>query len=82
MGYKGVVVSDDLQMRAISKHFTLKQTVTLAINSGVDILLFGNQLAKQDLDELVDTIFKQVKNGSIPHAKIVEANKRIKKLHE
>jgi beta-N-acetylhexosaminidase len=82
MGYKGVIVSDDLQMRAISKHFTLKQTVTLAINSGVDILLFGNQLAKQDLDELVDTIFKQVKNGSIPHAKIVEANKRIKKLHE
>jgi len=82
MNYKGVVVSDDLQMKAISKHYTLKETVTLAINSGVDILLFGNQLANQDIDELVETILEQVKNGSIPHARIVESNKRIKKLHE
>jgi len=82
MGYKGVVVSDDLQMKAISKHYTLKETVTLAINSGVDILLFGNQLADQNIDELVETIFLQVKNGSISHARIIESNKRIKKLHE
>jgi len=82
MGYKGVIVSDDLQMKAISKHFTLKETVTLAINSGVDILLFGNQLGNQNLDELIETILEQVKNGSIPHAKIIEANRRIKKLYE
>lgn len=82
LGFNGVIVSDDLQMKAISKHYTLKQTVTLAINGGVDILLFGNQLAEQNLSELIDTIFTQVKNGSIPHAKIEEANKRIKALYE
>ncbi|MCD4667625.1 MAG: glycoside hydrolase family 3 protein [Sulfurimonas sp.] len=82
MDYKGVIVSDDLQMKAISKHFTLKETITLTINSGVDILLFGNQLANQNLDELINTILAQVKNGEIPHAKIIESNRRIKKLHE
>ncbi len=82
MGYKGVIISDDLQMKAITKHFTLRKTVTLAINSGVDILLFGNQLANQNLDELINIILEQVKNGAIPHAMIIEANRRIKKLHE
>ena len=82
MGYKGVVVSDDLQMKAISSHYTLKETVTLAINAGVDILLFGNQLGDQNTKELVETIFGEVKNGAIPYERILESNLRISKLHE
>ena len=82
MNYTGVVVSDDLQMKAISSHYTLKETVTLAINAGVDILLFGNQLAEQNTDELIETIYGEVKNGSIPLKRILESNKRISQLHE
>ncbi|MCK4974803.1 MAG: glycoside hydrolase family 3 protein [Sulfurimonas sp.] len=82
LGYKGVVISDDLQMKAISKHYTLKQTVTLAINSGVDMLLFGNQLAEQDIDELVEVILTQVKNGSISMKRITESNERLELLHK
>ncbi len=82
MGYKGVIISDDLQMKAISKHYTLKETVTLSINAGVDILLFGNQLGNQDIDELIEMIFMQVKNGSISYQKILASNQSIKKLHE
>ena len=81
MNYNGVVISDDLQMKAISKHYTLEQSVTLAINSGVDILLFGNQLAHNDVNEIVDVIFTQVKNGSISYERIEESNKRIELLH-
>ena len=79
--YKGVIISDDLQMKAISKHYTLEQTVTLAINSGVDMLLFGNQLSNQDIDKLVDVIATQVKNGTIPMNRILESNKRLELLH-
>ena len=46
----------DMQMEAITKHYSLKQSVTLAINSGVDIVLFGNQLGNQDVGELVEVI--------------------------
>ncbi|MCW8954599.1 MAG: glycoside hydrolase family 3 protein [Sulfurimonas sp.] len=82
LNYKGVVISDDLQMKAISQHYTLEQTVTLAINSGVDMLLFGNQLSEQNIDELVDVIVKQVKNGAISMSRIIESNKRLELLHK
>ncbi len=81
MGYTGVIISDDMQMKAISKHYPLKEAVTLAINAGVDMLLFGNQLESQDTDELIDLILKQVKNGAISLKRIEESNRRIELLH-
>ena len=81
LGFKGVVISDDLQMKAISKHYSLKESITLAINSGVDILLFGNQLGEQNLPELIDTILSQVKRGAIKYERIQESNQRIQNLH-
>ncbi len=80
LGFQGVIVSDDLQMKAISEHYSLKDTVTLVINAGVDILLFGNQLATQNIDQLIDLIYSQVQNGSINYERIIESNQRIKKL--
>lgn len=80
LGYQGVIISDDLQMKAISEHYTLEQTVTLAINSGVDILLFGNQLGKQNMKELIDTIYKQIKENKIPYERVLESNQRIERL--
>ena len=81
LGFRGVIVSDDMQMKAISAHYTLKEALTLAINSGVDMLIFGNQLDYTPTKAIVETIFKQVKNGAIPYKRIVEANKRIAILH-
>jgi beta-N-acetylhexosaminidase len=40
-----VVITDDLQMGAIRKHYSLQDTIRRAINAGDDILLFGNQLS-------------------------------------
>lgn len=82
LGFKGVLVSDDLQMGAISKHYSLEEIVTLSINSGIDMLLFGNQLATQDTGELVEVIVEKVKSGAIPLERILESNKRIEQLHK
>ncbi len=83
MDYEGVIITDDLQMAAIHKHYTLKETVTLALNSGVDILLFANQLAKPvGLDAIVKVIKSQVKAGKISEKRINEAYMRVKKLKE
>lgn len=81
MKYEGIIVSDDMQMKAISEHYSLKECVTLAINSGVDMLLFGNQLSNVKVKTLVDTIFSEVKNGSIPLERIIESNRRVENLH-
>jgi len=45
MGYDGVIISDDLQMQAISDHFGYEQVVELALLAGLDILAIGNNLA-------------------------------------
>jgi beta-N-acetylhexosaminidase len=42
LGFQGVVISDDLEMGAIRKHYTLEQTVVKAVEAGVDVLLFSN----------------------------------------
>ncbi|MCJ7765209.1 MAG: glycoside hydrolase family 3 protein, partial [Thiovulaceae bacterium] len=83
MHYDGVIITDDLQMAAIHKHYSLEETVTLALNSGVDILLFANQLAKPvGLDTIVKVIKAQIEAGKISRKRIDEAYARVKKLKE
>jgi len=80
MGFKGVIISDDMQMKAIAKNYTLQEAITLAINGGVDILLFGNQLATTNPKEVYDIIYKQVQKGVIPQQRIRASYQRIQKL--
>ena len=81
--YEGVIITDDLQMAAIHKHYTLEETVTLALNSGVDILLFANQLAEPlGLDAIVKVVKAQVRAGKISKKRIDEAYGRVKRLKE
>ncbi len=44
LGFQGVVVSDDMQMKAISDAYGLERVLFLAVDAGVDILLFANNL--------------------------------------
>lgn len=78
--FKGLIVSDDLQMKAISNHYTLKQTLKLAINSGINILVFGNQLGNIKLETIVNTIFQLIQEEEIPLSKILESNRLINKF--
>jgi len=85
LGYHGVVITDDLQMGAISKKYGLKNTLKLAINAGDDILLIGNQLDPKKVKStkvLVDTIMGLVKSGDVKAESIDKAYKRIQKLKE
>ncbi|NPA60239.1 MAG: hypothetical protein GXO30_07240 [Epsilonproteobacteria bacterium] len=81
LGFNGVIVSDDMQMRAISKHYSLKESLVLAINSGVDMVLFGNQLSKNSPKEIIDAVLEDVKSGAIKYERIKEANDHIQNLH-
>ena len=81
LGFKGVLITDDLQMYAISKHYDLAKTLSLAINSGVNMLLFANQQAKEiKLKQIVDTVYSLVLSEKISLQKIINSNKKIDKL--
>ena len=42
VGWQGVVVSDDLRMGAIEKHYGLDEAAVLTLNAGVDILVIAD----------------------------------------
>ena len=80
--FKGVVISDDLEMKAITQQFGLEQAVTQAINAGVDVLLFANQqrLSTIEPKKIIDLIEQKVKTGEIKLDRINQAYQRIVEL--
>ncbi len=85
LGYHGVVITDDLQMGAISKKYGLKNTLRLAINAGNDILLIGNQMDPKQVKStrlLVSTIQSLIKTGEVKIESIDKAYRRMQKLKE
>jgi beta-N-acetylhexosaminidase len=83
LGFNGVVITDDLQMGAISKKYGLRNTLKLAINAGDDMLLFGNQLDPRHTvgtKKLVDTIKSLIRSGEVDEKSIEYAYRRIQNL--
>lgn len=77
LGFKGVIVSDDMQMKAISDHYPLPQALSLAINAGINMLIFGNQLDKIYLTDIINIIYEEVNKGNTPVKRIIESNRLI-----
>lgn len=83
LGYNGVVFSDDMQMHAISKHYGLEESIKMAINAGVDIMTFSNNISESD-ERTVDVVHKIIRDfvekGEISRERIDESFDRIMKL--
>jgi len=85
LGFHGVVITDDLQMGAVSNKYGLRNTLKLAINAGNDILLIGNQLDPKKVKStkvLVETIASLIKSSEVKTESIDKAYRRIQKLKE
>lgn len=46
--YDGVVVSDDMQMGAVTKHFSFRESLIRAVNAGCDMLIISNNAESYD----------------------------------
>ncbi len=79
LGYDGVVITDDLQMGAIAKSFSMEEAIIAAINSGTDILLFSGY-EKSTPSTIVASVKRAVKEGSISRDRIEESFDRIQIL--
>ncbi len=82
MGFEGVVISDDMQMAAISRHYGLEKALELAINAGVDLLLFANTNSDRLIDAptAVGTIRRLVESGRVHPRRIAEAAERVRRM--
>ena len=84
LGFQGVVVSDDLQMKAISDAYGLERVLFLAVDAGVDILLFANNLEYDPQISLKahGLLKEMVLEGRIPRERIQHSFERIMALKE
>ncbi|MCL1939896.1 MAG: glycoside hydrolase family 3 [Desulfovibrionaceae bacterium] len=82
LGWQGVVITDDLQMRAVEDTYSMKEAVRLAVLAGADILLFGNNLRHdpQEGRKAHAALVELVREGSIPESRIRESYTRIMTL--
>jgi len=84
LDYQGVVFSDDMQMGAISKNYGFERAIELAINAGVDVLMFANNVSKEipqvTATQVHAVIKKLVKKKKISRQRIHESYIRIMRL--
>lgn len=83
LGFKGVIFSDDMQMKAISEMYKLEEAIYLALDAGVDVLMFSNNIpgVKDYAPENIHRIVKQlVVTGKISPERIDGSYRRVMTL--
>lgn len=82
LGFKGPVVSDDMQAVAITSRYGRNEAVALALEAGVDLLVFGNQQQYDPkvVDETVNHVVDLVREGRVTEDQIDQSASRVDKL--
>jgi beta-N-acetylhexosaminidase len=82
LNFDGVVISDDPQMKALSKRYSLKKLIELMINAGVDILCFGNNMIYDEniVKKIHILILELLNENKVSISMLEKANERITKL--
>jgi beta-N-acetylhexosaminidase len=74
LGFTGLVVSDGLSMGALSKHYTLEETLARCFQVGIDAILVHSVYSVVELIEMVTTL---VEEGAISREAIDEGTFRV-----
>lgn len=83
LNYEGVILSDDLQMKAITEHYGFETAIRKALEAGIDILLITNNSGHYDetiARRAHDVIQQLVAEGTISETRINQSYRRIRKL--
>lgn len=76
--FKGVVITDDLTMEAITDHYSLGEAAVLAIQAGADILLVAH--GADHVEEVLKALQNAVTSGKLTEGRIDESVTRILQL--
>ena len=75
LGFQGVIITDGMEMGAITRQFSSEEAAIRAIQAGADILL-----GTRDYPKVFDAVLKAVEDGVIAESRIDESVRRILKL--
>jgi beta-N-acetylhexosaminidase len=79
LGFRGLVVTDDLEMGAIQARYGLEEAAVLAVAAGADLMIFAN-LKQPDpalASRVLDAVSQAVEQGRISRATIEQSYRRI-----
>jgi beta-N-acetylhexosaminidase len=80
MAYDGVVVSDDLEMKAVADRYEIEELVRLGLLAGVDQFLICHDADKQE--KALRAVHHLVDTGEVPRERVEEALARIRRLKQ
>ena len=75
MGYNGVVITDALNMSAISEYYDSAQAAVMALKAGADMVLMP-----EDFEAAYEGVLAAVKDGTINEARINDSLARVYKI--
>ncbi len=64
LGFKGLIVTDDLEMKAIADHHSMAEATEMALEAGVDVFLVCSSLDAQV--EVLETMIRLAEAGKFP----------------
>lgn len=84
LGFTGAVITDDLQMRAITDRYGLMEACVMALTAGADSIIIGNNLEHDPaiVATLVAGIMQAIRQGRLNGRRIDEAWRRVCKLKQ
>ncbi|MBR4465500.1 glycoside hydrolase family 3 protein, partial [bacterium] len=86
LGFEGVIISDDMDMDAISKSFDWKEAVIESWIAGCDITMvtkrFQSLASLKEWDDLLDKAEAAVEDGRYPLGELIASYGRIKTLKD
>jgi beta-N-acetylhexosaminidase len=82
LGYRGLILSDDMEMKAISAHYGLENAIQFGIDAGLDMLCFGNNMSYDPNigQKVLEIILRLVESGKISETRIDESYQRVMTL--
>ncbi|WP_026573690.1 beta-N-acetylhexosaminidase [Bacillus sp. UNC438CL73TsuS30] len=75
LNFSGVVITDDMTMKAITNHFTIGRAAVESVKAGSDIILVAH-----DYNSIIETVLSlktAVQKGEIPEQRINDSVRRI-----
>ncbi|MEN8651009.1 glycoside hydrolase family 3 protein [Streptomyces sp. 21So2-11] len=81
LGYQGLIITDGMEMQAISGTYGIEHGSVLAIAAGADAICVGGGLADDEIVvRLRDALVAAVHSGELPEERLADAAERVRSL--
>ncbi len=80
LGFTGVIISDALEMRAVSDLYGIPEAAVLAVAAGTDLLCFGRDAAEDSYLAVRRALSEAVASGRLPAQRLAQAQQNVTRL--